>query len=158
VQYDFTVDGPYVRTILIEQVWTPTSDATGKFYTVAPATNWTCDPSCGGNQIADMAGSSPLVSRIEVNNAVAIAHDPLVKAAGTTWNNQTLTAATKLSTFTWPQWGGCGTVSSIPNHPDCLSQANVATNQEFKLFVSSFYFLPAPTDWSLAKGSTDPYA
>jgi hypothetical protein len=158
VQYDFGVDGPFVRNIVIEQAWTPTSDATGHFYTVAPATNWTCDPACGGNQIADMAGTSPLLSRIEVENGVALAHTPIVRAGGTTWNNQTVTAATKFSTFTWPQWGSCGGVSSIPDHPDCLSQANVATNQEFKLFVSSFYFLPAPEGWSLVKGDPNPFA
>ncbi|MEA3142798.1 MAG: Carboxypeptidase regulatory-like domain [Thermoplasmata archaeon] len=158
VQYDFGVDGPYVRSIVIEQAWKPTSDATGKFYTVAPATNWTCDPSCGGNQIADMAGASPLLSRIEVVQGVALSHAPIVRASGTTWNNETVTANTKFSTFTWPQWGGCGAISNIPNNPTCAGQANLATNQEFKLFISSFYFLPAPDGWSLVDGGTNPFA
>ncbi|HEX2066438.1 MAG TPA: hypothetical protein VHI93_06455, partial [Candidatus Thermoplasmatota archaeon] len=148
------VDGPHVRNIVIEQVWTPTSEQTGHFYTVAPAVNWTCDPVCGGDLIADMAGSSPLLSRIEVVDGVAIAHEPNVDTGD--FGNQTLTAETRLSTFTWPEWGGCA--SFPPADPTCIAQANVATNQEFRLFVSSFYFLPAPEGWSLVEGDTNPFA
>jgi hypothetical protein len=186
VLHDFYVDGPFVRSIIVEQVWTPNSDKTGQFYTVAPATNWTCDPGCGGNQLGDMTGSSPLLSRIEVKDGIAIANKPIVKAGGTTWNNQTVTAGTKFSTFTWPAWdaGGPfatgvsdnatgpdfsasnptalkpdpnGVAGQANNHPEGMTQFNNAANQDFQLLVSSFYYLPAPEGWSFVKGSADPF-
>jgi hypothetical protein len=158
VQFDFYVDGSFVRTILIEQVWTANSQATGQFYTVAPAVNWTCDPGCGGNQLGDMTGPSPLTSRIQVENGTAIANPSAIQAAETTYENQTITSATKLTTFTWPAWGDCGGISSAKDNPVCLAQFNNAAGQEFQLFVSAFYYLPAPADWSFLKGSADPFA
>jgi hypothetical protein len=149
VQYDFEVDGPFLRTLVIEQVWQPNSEATGKFYTVAPAVNWTCNPVCGGTEMNVARGASPLLSRIEADGA------------GTAYTsaNKTVhfTASTRFSTFTWPDWDACGSGSGITGNPTCLTQFNYAANQEFSLFVSSFYYLPAPGGWSFVKGDAAPF-
>jgi hypothetical protein len=187
VQYNFHVDGPFVRTIIQEQIWKAQSDATGKFYTVAPALNWTCDPTCGGNQVGDMQGASPLLSRINVVNGTALANPPVLRAANTLYTNENLTASTQLSTFTWPAWGDGGPFysgvradaigensslgnpttwkpnpthlpSQLGNNPQGMAELNFASNQDFKLFVSSFYYYPAPSGWSIAKGDTNPFA
>ncbi|MEA3203208.1 MAG: Carboxypeptidase regulatory-like domain [Thermoplasmata archaeon] len=147
VQYDFHVDGPFLRTLVIEQAWQANSEATGKFYTVAPAVNWTCDPVCGGNEMAVVQGASPLLSRIEADGA----------GTAFTSDNKTVPfdAATTFSTFTWPDWAACS--AGITENPACLTQFNYAANQEFTLFVSTFYYLPAPAGWSFIDGGANPF-
>jgi hypothetical protein len=132
VQYDFYVDGPNVKTIIVEQVWKPNADATGELYTVL-ATNWTCDPICGGDkELAESSGPSPLYVRADEDVLKGI------KIEGTT----------RFSTFTWPNWGG----------GDCQTPcANAAVNQDFDLFVTVFYAIPAPEGWSFVNGSPSPY-
>ncbi|HJQ93251.1 MAG TPA: carboxypeptidase-like regulatory domain-containing protein [Candidatus Thermoplasmatota archaeon] len=157
VQYDFFVDGPFVRTLVIEQVWNPNSEATGSFYTVAPATNWTCDPACGGNLLGDMAGPSPLLSRLEVANGTVIPNELNLQPGGTTRDEVAVTADTKFSTFTWPQWGACDGLTGPTSDPACTTQANYAANQPFQLFVTAFYYLPAPEGWSFVAGDQNPF-
>jgi hypothetical protein len=104
-----------------------------------------------------MAGQSPLLSRIEVEGGVARGRDLIINASGSLPGNVNVTLDTKFSTFTWPQWGACGGLLSAPEHPECLAQANYAANQPFQLFVTAFYYLPAPEGWSFVAGDTDPF-
>lgn len=131
VQYDFYPDSPLLRTILVEQVWTPNAEATGELYTVL-ATEWTCDPSCTGNELSVSTGPSPLRVRADFENGEGPGID-------------NITAQTKFSTFTWPNWG---------QDPD---QANVALNQDFQLLVTTSYVLPLPEGWSYLDGGRDPF-
>jgi hypothetical protein len=131
VQYDFYPESPALRSIVVEQIWTPNAEATGELYTVL-ATDWTCDPSCSGNELSVATGPSPLLLRADFKDG---------KGAGI----DNVTTATRFSTFTWPNW------NSDPE------DANVALNQDFQLFVTMSYVLPLPEGWSYLNGSPDPF-
>ncbi|HET6398849.1 MAG TPA: carboxypeptidase-like regulatory domain-containing protein [Candidatus Thermoplasmatota archaeon] len=89
-QFDFFVDGQMPRTVLVEQVWEPTSPEGERFYTIL-ATNWTCDPSCGGNTLGQEHSGSPLVIRYEIRNG--------------TVGREEWTPELQFSTFTWADEG-----------------------------------------------------
>lgn len=134
-QFDFFTDGPLLETMVVEQAWDATTADNGDLFTVL-ATNWTCDPVCdteGGQELGSMNGGSPLHMRYDGDEVKAAATGPDIR----------------FSTFTWADWAA-GT--------DDPSQTNVVLNQQFDLFVSLFYVLPAPDDWSFLEGDRDPYA
>jgi hypothetical protein len=134
VQFDFTVDGPFVKTLVIEQYWQATSDAGKGFYTPT-STNWACDPVCDGNTFLLMEGPSPLLGRAEFTDGQIMTLD------GKTAIN--ITAQEKVSMFTWAS--------------PATTPVGVVLNQEYQSFVSAFYYLPAPADWSFVKGSPNPF-
>jgi hypothetical protein len=84
IQFNFYVDNLNIKSMVIEQVWEPTSDAGKALYTPV-STNWACDPICDGNQITSMDGESPLYSQV----------------AEKTLSAMNLTTNTTISTFTW---------------------------------------------------------
>lgn len=127
VQFDFTV-GPGTKTVVVEQVWEPTSDAGRAFFSPV-STEWTCDPVCSGNGLISMDGESPLYGVIDTD---------------TLESNEILPDETVISVFTW---------SSIETNP-----VGVVLNQPFQTFVTTFHYLPAPEGWSFVAGSPDPYA
>lgn len=43
IRYDFTAESPSLKTVVLEMVWEPTSEA-GRELLLFFATNWTCDP------------------------------------------------------------------------------------------------------------------
>ncbi|HUR64041.1 MAG TPA: carboxypeptidase-like regulatory domain-containing protein [Candidatus Thermoplasmatota archaeon] len=83
-QFDFSVDGPFVKTLIVEQAWEPTSAAGQAFYSPV-STHWSCLPGCGGKQLFLMEGASPLLGR----------------ADNETLDGFELNATTKISVFTW---------------------------------------------------------
>lgn len=126
VQHDFTV-GVGTKTIIVEQVWEPTSDAGRAFYTPV-STDWVCDPFCGGNRLVEMDGESPL--RGVIDNE-------------TLESNEIVPDETIISTFTW---------ASLSSNP-----AGVVLNQPFTNFVTTFHFVPAPEGWSFVNGDPSPF-
>lgn len=125
VQFDFSV-GPGAKTIVVEQVWEPTSDAGKAFYTPV-SLDWVCDPLCGGQTFLEMQGVSPLLGRID----------------NSTIDSLNLTSGQTISTFTWAS-------------PD-TTPIGVVLNQQYTIFVNTFYFLPAPADWSFVRGDPKPF-
>lgn len=127
-QIDFTVDGPAARSLVVEQVWTPSTSVgaggQGGFYTVV-ATEWACEPSCGGNRLASADGQSPLYIAVPGN---------ALEGAG-------LTADTVISSFTWAS----------------TEESGVLLEQSFELFVTSSYHLPLPEGWSFVRGDPQPF-
>ena len=84
VEYDFYVDGPGLKSMVVEQSWEATSDA-GKGLYSPISTDWLCDPFCGGHTFAEIEGTSPTYRFID--NATL---EPL-----------NLTKDTAVSIFTW---------------------------------------------------------
>jgi hypothetical protein len=119
IRYDFGVDGPSLKTLVVEQAWEPTSDA-GKELLVLLRTNWTCEPACGGNAVGagDVQGPSPLLLRVDEDGLA----DPL-RTPGVLFTTYTLAR----------------------NGP---TDVNVVLNQGFTLFVSEFYGESAPQGYS----------
>ncbi len=126
-QIDFTVDGQHMKTLIIEQVWEPTTEASadgsGQFDTRV-ALDWSCDPVCGGNTLGRTASGSPLLIRVDAE----------------TLESNEFDANTVFSTFTWAE-----------DNPGVLLE------QPFELFVTTFYYLEAPPEWSFVAGSPNPY-
>lgn len=127
VQYDFTVANGGIKTIIVEQVWKPTSEAGKAFYTPV-STEWSCVPFCGGKRIVLMEGPSPLLGRIDEEKIVDLNLTP---------------AETLITTFTWAS-------------PE-TTPVGATLNQAYKVFVSNFYYVPAPEAWSFIAGSPDPF-
>jgi hypothetical protein len=65
----------------------------------------------------------------------------LIRIDNETLEGAELTADTIISSFTWA----------------ASDETGVLLNQEFQLFVSAFYHLPAPEEWSYIAGSPDPF-
>lgn len=84
VEFDFYVDGPFVKSMVVEQVWEATSDAGRALYSPI-ATEWVCDPICSGHTFAEIEGESPTYQYID--NATL---EPL-----------NLSSAAPVSIFTW---------------------------------------------------------
>jgi hypothetical protein len=126
VQFDFTV-GPGLQTLIVEQVWEATSEAGQEFYSPI-ATEWSCDPVCGGNVFSEMEGASPLYAAVDSETLASLNITP----------DQTL-----ISVFTW---------SSAQTNP-----VGVVLNQPYQVFVTSFHHLPAPEGWSFVAGSPNPF-
>ncbi len=95
VQFDFTV-GAGARSIVVEKVWEPTSEA-GKALYSPISTEWSCLPSCGGNQLASMDGESPLYALID--NA-------------TIDSNEIVPDQTVISVFTWASPSYTGAITN----------------------------------------------
>jgi hypothetical protein len=128
-QFDFTV-GPGTKTVVIEQVWTPTSEAGTGFYSPV-STEWSCLPVCSGNTLIQLQGASPLYGILD--NAT-------LEGAGVVPDD------TVISVFTWADPG---------DQPLPLS---VLLNQPYQTFVTTFHYLPAPEGWSFVNGDPDPFA
>jgi hypothetical protein len=119
IRYDFQSDSPALKTVVVEQVWEPTSDA-GREMLVLLRTNWTCEPACGGDAVGEgsVQGPSPLLLRVDEADLAAHLADP----------------ATVFTTYTLAR--------------NDVSQVNVLLNQGFQLFVTLFYREPAPEGYS----------
>ena len=126
VQFDFTI-GPGTQTLILEQIWQPTSEAGREFYSPV-STEWSCDPVCGGNTFAEMQGASPLY--------VALDNETLA-------GEEILPDSTIISVFTW---------SSAETNP-----VGVVLNQQYQVFATSFHHLPAPEGWSFVRGDPNPF-
>ena len=96
----------------------PTSPDSERLYTVL-ATNWTCDPSCGGNELGEAKTGSPLTIRYDIEEGRAGA--------------QPVTPELQFSVFTWAQTDGAG----------------AAVNQQYDVYVTLSYVLPLPEGWKL---------
>lgn len=134
-QWDFYLDGPFVRTLVVEMTWDPASPTLREFQ-LNVANDWTCDPFCNGAQLNVTGGPSPLRATVDFDGLQLVDHN------GT---QVPLTADTRFSTFVWPNWG-----SGDPQ------QLNVAVNQPFTQFATAFYYLPAPPGWSFLDGDPLP--
>ncbi|HUR25544.1 MAG TPA: carboxypeptidase-like regulatory domain-containing protein [Candidatus Thermoplasmatota archaeon] len=119
IRYDFQSESPSLKTIVVEQVWEPTSDA-GREMLVIVATNWTCEPACGGDPVGagNVQGPSPLLLRVDEADLAPHLQDP----------------ATVFTTYTLAR--------------NDVSQVNVLLNQGFQLFVTLFYREGAPEGYS----------
>lgn len=127
VQFDFTIANENIKSMIVEKVWKPTSEAS-EYLTSPIATEWNCNPSCGGNRFAGMDGPSPLY--------VAIDEETLKE-------QELVPQETIISIFTW---------TSIETNP-----VGIALNQAYADYVSMSYFLPAPEGWSFVNGDPDPF-
>lgn len=83
-QFDFTI-GAGAKTVVIEQVWTPTSEAGTAFYSPI-STGWSCLPVCSGNVMAEMEGESPLYAVLDEETLV---------------DNEVVPDTTNITVFTW---------------------------------------------------------
>lgn len=124
IRFDFQPDSPSLKTAIVEQAWTPTSEA-GRQLAVVFATGWTCEPACGGEAVGEgsVQGSSPLLLRADEADLADHLADP----------------ASVYTTYTLAL-------------TDTVA-ANVVLNQPFQLFVSLFYREPAPEGHSFVGAS-----
>jgi hypothetical protein len=127
VQMDFTV-GAGAKSIVLEQVWQPTSEAGRAFFTLV-STEWLCDPFCGGNSLFTMDGESPLLGRADEEEMA---------------DNEIQPDSTIITSFTY---------ASLSSNP-----AGAVLNQPFQNFVTIAYYLPLPEGWSFVNGDPDPFA
>lgn len=134
-QWDFYLDGPFVKTLIVEMAWEPTSPTLEEFQ-LNIGNDWTCDPFCNGNPLNVTGGPSPIYSTVSFDGL------QLTDRGG---NDVDLTSETRFSTFVWPNWG-----SGDPE------QLNVAVNQPYQVFAVAFYYLPAPAGWSFLAGDALP--
>ncbi|HUR62270.1 MAG TPA: carboxypeptidase-like regulatory domain-containing protein [Candidatus Thermoplasmatota archaeon] len=134
VQFDFFLAGP-AASLIVEEYWEPSSEAGKGLYTPV-SLEWACVPTCGGKTFLQLQGVSPLLGRVDFQPG------GVTKTLGSKSVPINVTATDKISTFTWAD-------------PD---STGLLLNQEFQVFASAFYILPAPADWSFVKGSPDPYA
>ncbi|MFA5944152.1 MAG: carboxypeptidase-like regulatory domain-containing protein [Candidatus Thermoplasmatota archaeon] len=123
IRYDFEAESPSLKTIVVEQVWEPTSDA-GRELLVLFSTAWTCEPACGGNAVGEgsMQGASPLLLRVDEDELADHLKDP----------------ATVFTTYTLAD--------------NNVVEVNVVLNQAFQLFVTQFYREAAPEGYSFVAG------
>jgi hypothetical protein len=123
IRYDFQAESPSLKTLVVEQVWEPTSDA-GREMLVLVDTAWTCEPACGGDAVGEgfMQGPSPLLLRVDEADLA-----PHLAAPATVFTTYTLAR----------------------NDP---AQANVLLNQPFQLFTTLFYREAAPEGYSFVAG------
>lgn len=135
-QWDFYLDGPFVRTLVVEMSWEPASPTLEEFQ-LNVGNDWTCTPFCNGNGLNVTGGPSPLYTTVTFDSL------QLTDRLG---NDVALTADTRFSTFVWPNWG-----SGDPE------QLNVALNQPYQAFATAFYYLPAPVGWSFLAGDVAPF-
>lgn len=134
-QWDFWLDGGFVRTLVIDMTWESSSPTFDDAYLVL-ATDWTCDPFCIGNELNITTGGTPLYLTDTITNGTTTANTGEVF----------VTDQTRFSTFVWPDWG----------HGD-PTNADVAYNQKFQVFATAFYHLPAPSGWSFLDGEPAPF-
>ncbi len=88
----FELDGGFIETLIVEQVFEPSTEGGNNGLHTRIATNWLCDPVCGGDQAAIMDGLSPL--RAEIPKATMLE------------NNITITD--EWSTFSWASANATG--------------------------------------------------
>jgi len=143
-QWDFWLDGPFVRTLVVEMSWQATGP-TLKEFQLNVGNDWTCDPMCNGAQLNVTGGPSPLYALVDFDGRQLVDHN------GT---KVPLTADTRFSTFIWPNWG-CADFG-VPD-PNCAQQVNVAVNQPYTMIATAFYYLPAPKGWSFMAGDAPPF-
>lgn len=124
IRYDFQSESPSLKTVVVEQAWQPTSEA-GREMLVIFATNWTCEPACGGDGVGDgsMQGPSPLLLRADEADLAPHLRDP----------------ATVFTTYTLAR--------------NDATQVNVLLSQGFQLFVTLFYREAAPEGYSFVGGA-----
>ncbi len=144
-QWDFWLDGGFARTLVVEMVWEPSS-GTLKEFQLNVGNDWTCDPTCNGNPLNVTGGPSPLRATVDFDglNLTDRQGDPVA-----------FDASTRFSTMVWPNWG-CANFG-VSTDPDCLQQLNVALNQQYKMFATAFYYLPAPEGWSFLTDEVPTY-
>lgn len=128
VQFDFVVESDQAKSLIVEQVWEPTSEA-GKGLYSPVSLNWFCDPVCGGDTFLTIDGESPTYGY----------------AGNATLADLELTTNTTISVFTWASPAG-------------TTGASLTLNQPYQEFVTISYFLPLPEGWSFVKGDPDPFA
>lgn len=134
-QWDFFLDGPHVRTLVVEMAWEPSSP-TLKEFQLNVGNDWTCDPTCIANFLNVTGGPSPLRATVDFDGLQLKDRDG---------NPVDLTAETRFSTFVWPNWG-----SGDPQ------ELNVAYNQPFTVLATAFYYLPPPPGWAYLAGDPLP--
>ncbi len=126
-EIQFSVDGGHIRTLIVEQVWEPSTqinpDGSSGLDTLV-ALEWSCLPVCGGKILDRVESGPPLLLRVD--------EDTLAE--------HNITSESVFSTFSW----SAGSVG-------------VMVNQEFELFITSFYYLPAPEGWSFVAGDVPPF-
>ncbi len=126
-EIQFTVDGPHIKTLIVEQVWEPSTELNpdgSQGLDTLVALDWSCLPVCSGDVLNRTESGSPLILRVDADTLAA----------------RNITSETVFSTFTWSA-GSFG----------------LMINQEFELFITSFYYLPAPPGWSFAAGDAPPF-
>jgi hypothetical protein len=123
-QFDFTVAAG-IKTVVIEQVWTATSEAGSAFYSPI-STEWSCLPVCSGNVMTEMEGESPLYAVLDNE---------------TLEDNEIVPDTTVISVFTWASRESTGAL----------------LNQQYQVFATGFYYLPAPEGWSFVRGDANPF-
>lgn len=86
-QIDFWLEGPNVKSLVVEQIWEPSVNVGvgGGGFNTRLATDWACDPICGGDQHDEADGESPL--RLEADTE--------------TLEGLNVTQDLRFSTFTW---------------------------------------------------------
>lgn len=134
-QWDFWLDGPFARTLIVEMQW-KASSPTLKEFELNLGNDWVCDPFCNGNQLNITGGPSPLYMTVDFPRELTTKDgDPTE-----------LSADTRFSTFIWGNWG-----SGDPE------QLNVALNQAYDIFATTFYYVPAPDGFSFIAGDERPF-
>lgn len=122
IRHDFAAESAELKSVVVELAWTPTSEA-GKELLLFFATEWACEPACGGNRIATEQGPSPILLRVDEEDLAEPLQDP----------------ATVFTTYVLAR--------------NDVSQVNAVLNQGFQQFVTHFYREPAPEGYSFVAGS-----
>jgi hypothetical protein len=125
IRYDFQAESPALKTVVVEQVWEPTSDA-GRELQFVFATAWRCEPACGGEAVGEggAAGAPPLLLRVDDEALAPHLADP----------------AAVFTTYTLARTD--------------LAASNLILNQPFQLFVTQSYREAAPEGYSFVAGAS----
>jgi hypothetical protein len=158
VQYDFYPAVDYPKSLLVELNWEPTVGAatTGALWTIV-ATDFICDPTCGGKEVMNYGGEK--YEGDTFGNCATgpsyIRQDDYVQTLNGTDGKPDLKAGTRISTFTW----ACGKNKTLPPDPVFGFQPgyDIELQQKFDEFVTISYYLPLPEAWSFVAGDPDPF-
>ncbi|MEK6984965.1 MAG: carboxypeptidase-like regulatory domain-containing protein [Candidatus Thermoplasmatota archaeon] len=135
VQTDFFLGANDVKSLLVETTWTPTiGAATSGHLRVIVATDFVCDPFCGGNFFYD-----------NLNDEGACNDAPVIQRNDESIAALNLTGDTRISHFVW----ACGTGGTLP--------IDLQLGQSFEFYVTASYLLPLPEGYSFLAGSPEPF-
>lgn len=148
VRFDFAPAVDYPQSLIVELTWEATvgTATTGALWTIV-ATDFVCDPTCGGKEVMNYGGGKYDGDDFGncATNPSYIRQDDYVQTLNGTDGKPDLKAGTVITTWTW----ACGKGGAIPY--------DLELNQGFREFVTMSYYLPLPEGWSFVAGDPDPF-
>ncbi len=140
VQTDFFVSSNNPQSLVIETVWTPTvGAATTGHLRIIVATDFICDPICGGDFFYDS------LSENDADGVSGCPASPVLQRSDEAIQELNLTTETRISHFVW----ACGEGGTVP--------LDLQLGQSYEIYITNSFILPLPADWSFVAGSPDPF-